>query len=813
MTAPDLGADDHGDADEAILDALFGQVMSDLAEGRAADPAALLPDRPDLHARLREVIDLASKAVTRRPAAAPTFAGYEILRELGRGGMGQVHLARHTKLGRTVALKVLPRRLAAGKARERFLREARAVARLSHPLVVPIYDMGEDDGQPYFTMAYVEGGTLAAAIQSVRGRDAASLTGEDFARAAGVSPTPERWSGPWWRAVVQSVIDVADALTYAHGAGVVHRDVKPSNVLLRRDGFALLFDFGLASVEDEATLTLTHGFVGTPHYASPEQASGATDSLDARTDVFSLGATLYEALTLRLPFPGPTTHEVLRRIQTWEPDPPTALNAAIPKDLETVVLAALEKDRERRYASAAAFADDLRAAITGRKVRAKRAGLLERGLRSVKRGRALTDLLVEQQTRNAELRSAVLRAEANERLAIEREAETRAALARAEVEREKADRIRKFLESMLASADPDRDGRDVRVADLLNRAADDAERSFADRPEILASVLYTITTCRLGLGQAPEALVSGRRSLAAALRAGDESEPMAIEIRSALGVTLGYMGDFAESATELERVARLAARRFGPDHRETLQFQSNLAHALTCARRNEEAITILRDTLERARRVVGPDHEVTQLSCNNLALAIKEVDRTSDEAVALLRECLASRRRTLGEKHPLVARTLSNLGSILALRPEHHAEAEAALGESLVVLTEIQGESHIGTVAAMHNFATLLADLGRWDEAEVLLRKVVDNIARIVVPTDPRLAMSRGQLARVLHHLGRRDEAERQVRSAIDILAAAGNSPRTTSMHDLLAEILRSAGTSEEVGSPAVEVTSPRREG
>ncbi|MCE9635323.1 MAG: serine/threonine-protein kinase [Planctomycetes bacterium] len=703
------GADsDAGSPDDDLLDRLLTDFIDAVSEGRAVDLDAAVPGRPDLRDRVRAAWALAIDIAPRRPALRPTFAGYEILRELGRGGMGQVLLARHTRLGRTVALKVLPRRMAAGRARERFDREARAVARLQHPLVVPVYDLGEAEGQPYFTMAFVEGATLATAIQSVRSRDPQALTGADFGQCAGVAPPPQRWAGPWWRAAAQSAADVADALSYAHSQGVTHRDVKPSNVMLRRDGFALLFDFGLASVDDEATLTLTHSFVGTPHYASPEQAAGATDSIDVRTDVFSLGATLYEAITLALPFPGPTTHEVLRRIQTWEPESPSKLNASIPKDLETVVLAALEKDPAKRYASAAAFAEDLRAVLDGRKVRAKRAGFIERGLRSVKRGRALTDLLVEQQAHNAELRSAVLRAERNE-------AEAREARARAEAERDKAAAVTSLLVDTLGSADPEMGGRDVRVADVLRKAAERARRDFADHPELRAAVLLVVSKTFTGLGASEEAVQVAEEAL---VRARADLGPDRIETIHLLGVAAsaaGQFGEFDRALAFAQEAADSAARAFGHEHPVTVEASANLGGILTAADRPIEAEAVLRPALADAVRALGPSAESTLHAQNNLALALANSGR-SDEADVLMHATWVGRRDTVGERHP---DTLNSLGLAAQLRKEagRVAESRPMFERAVELSMDVFGERHPTTVMNLHNLAGAAMDAGDFPEA------------------------------------------------------------------------------------------------
>jgi tetratricopeptide (TPR) repeat protein len=299
----------------------------------------------------------------------PRVGPYEVLEELGRGGMGIVYKGQDATLCRPVAVKVLRPELADERARARFLREARAAARLRHEHVVHVYAVDQTaDGLPYLVMEYVAGSTLAA---HVRGRR--------------LDP----------RQAVALLVQVADALTAAHDAGLVHRDVKPGNVLLEpaADGrvTAKLTDFGLArDAGIGGTLTGEGDLAGTPAYMSPEQVRGAA-RLDARTDVYGLGATLYEALTGEVPFRG-TPAAVLHQVLEEEPRPPRRLNEAIPRDLETVCLKALAKEPGRRYPTAAAFADDLRRFLMGEPVRARPVGRLGRLWRWCRRNPGMTSL-------------------------------------------------------------------------------------------------------------------------------------------------------------------------------------------------------------------------------------------------------------------------------------------------------------------------------------------------------------------------------------------------------------------------------------
>ncbi|MCE9635326.1 MAG: serine/threonine-protein kinase [Planctomycetes bacterium] len=750
---PSPDDDDGGDAgpDEALLDGVLAGFIADLAAGREPDVAAAAPGRPDLNDRVAEMLAIAREVSPGRalPAAAPLqIAGHDILREIGRGGMGHVYLARDRRLGRTVALKVLPQRLTGPRSKDRFLREARAIARLSHPLIVPIHGIGDgldgDDGQPWFSMAYVDGCTLGQAIASARtSGEIAARDGSTFARSARVAgEVPERWRKSWARAVAHVALDVAEALAHAHANGVVHRDVKPSNVMLRPDGFALLLDFGLAAVEDEGSLTLSRGFLGTPHYASPEQAAGGTDSLDGRSDVFSLGATLYEALTLQFPFPGPTPHEVLRRVQTWEPVPPSKIAADVPADLETIVLCALEKDRTKRYASAAALAADLRAFLGGRKVKARRAGVLERGLRLVKRNRALTEILVEQQARNEELRSAVLRAERNEAEAqaareeserSRREAD--AQRARAEAERDTANDVVSFLTQLLGTADPSTGDRNVRVADVLARAETDVLRDFAGRPAVVAEILGKISAVHYGLGRFADSRRTGEACIEASARAHGPDARAALEAQVYQLTVLFDGGDRAEAERRARALAATIERTAEPGGELWFSFTSVMSRIANAAGRFEESEALSRDLLERATTKLGPDHADTVTTLANLAQAIRNRDRSSPEALALLQQVFDVRCRTLGARHPRTNVARVNLATSLTDRGDPRA-AEALLAEALAISQEVLGPEHKSTLITAAHRVTALTACRCFAEAASLARDCMATWKRVYGESD-----------------------------------------------------------------------------
>jgi serine/threonine-protein kinase len=281
------------------------------------------------------------------------FGDYEIRRELGRGGMGVVYEALQNSLNRPVALKLVKAGLLAGDDElRRFKNEAEAVAQLDHPGILPVYEVGQHDGQHYFSMKLVPGGSLVALLDRYK----------DDPRAA-----------------ARLVAEAAEAVAHAHARGILHRDLKPANILIDAEGHPHVTDFGLAkNVESDVEFTQSGAILGTPAYMSPEQATGRRGSITTATDVYGLGAVLYAVLTGQAPFGGDSAVETIDAVRNSPPEPPRRINKAVPLDLETICLKCLEKDPRRRYTTVQALADDLHAWLESRPISARRVAVLER---------------------------------------------------------------------------------------------------------------------------------------------------------------------------------------------------------------------------------------------------------------------------------------------------------------------------------------------------------------------------------------------------------------------------------------------------
>jgi eukaryotic-like serine/threonine-protein kinase len=370
MTSVSRQTDDRNRDERLAL--LLERMTADARAGKAPTFEVLAREHPDLSAELRElwaavmIADAVALHSTQNVNAVaeprkPRFekpAGdlprrvgdYELLAELGRGGMGVVYQARQVSLDRMVALKML---LRGGMATEddiaRFRAEAEAVARIDHPNIVPIYEVGELDGQPYFSMKFVAGTTLAARLADgpLSAREAAAL-----------------------------LAPICRAVHFAHEQGVLHRDLKPSNILIDLEGRPHVTDFGLAKrIAADATLTNTGAILGTPSYMAPEQAAGNRGEIGPASDVYSLGTVLYAMLTGHPPFQAASPVDTVLLVLEQDPLPPRLVNAAVDRDLEMIALMALQKPPELRYRSAAAMAEDLEAYLAGEPIAARSGGI------------------------------------------------------------------------------------------------------------------------------------------------------------------------------------------------------------------------------------------------------------------------------------------------------------------------------------------------------------------------------------------------------------------------------------------------------
>ncbi|MDV6028779.1 MAG: serine/threonine protein kinase [Phycisphaera sp. RhM] len=395
------------------LSKILETYLDDLEQGRPADPETLIQRHAELAEPLRwylRGLDFVHQATAElgpkehsddsETVSHNELGDFEILREVGRGGMGVVYEARQKSLGRRVALKVLP--FAAVLDRRqiiRFKNEAQAAAQLHHPHIVPVHSVGCDRGVHYYSMQFIDGQALDRAIDQLRklrdgtGENAENASGSTIPIGAFSTQRSVR-SHNHINSVAELIRQAATAIEHAHEFGVVHRDIKPSNLLIDQQGKLWVTDFGLARCQNSITITMTGDLLGTIRYMSPEAAAGRGSLVDHISDVYSLGVTLYELLTLEPPHAATDRVTLLDQIQRQQPERPRRLNPSIPIDLETIVLKAIQKPRDDRYQSAAAMAEDLARFLAGKPPLAKRPTAIDRLSQWATRHRTLVASIV-----------------------------------------------------------------------------------------------------------------------------------------------------------------------------------------------------------------------------------------------------------------------------------------------------------------------------------------------------------------------------------------------------------------------------------
>jgi hypothetical protein len=758
--------------------------------------------KPEPEPTLAEV-DLAGQTMPSRSSSddlvvLPRVAreNYVVEGEFARGGMGRILSARDRRLGRAVALKEL--QADALDEAARFVREALVTARLQHPAIVPIYEAGRwPDGSPFYAMKLVSGRSLDALIRAASG-------------------LPERL------ALLPHLLAVAEAVAYAHSERVIHRDLKPANVLVGAFGETVLVDWGLAkdlsqpSAGDSGAAaatpspagsgeTVVGSVLGTPAYMPPEQARGET--VDERADVYALGAMLYYLLVGAPPHAGTTVQEVLAAAATQRPEPVETREPAAPGDLAAIVAKAMEPLPQRRYPTAAALAADLRRFQTGQLVSAHRYSPRELLRRFVRQHRAAIGVAVVSLL-------AVAAAIVAGFVGIDHQARiAKAERDRARLEAEKATQVSAFLREMLGSADPRTVGRDVKVASILDRAAERLDRELGDQPEVKAALHLTIGQTYQGLGLLEPAESELRKALAErqALQGGDVAE--LARAQEAVAYLLLEKGEL-EPAEALFREALASFERAGQaDSEHALTARSNRATALENLGRFDEAEAVHRDVIARTRRIQGEDSLSLAASLNNLGVVLGQrgdwaaaeplhresldiIRRlqgpASPEAAAaitslanvleskgdfagaekLYRDALYLRRAALGAEHPDTARSLYALASLLRTKGDP-AQADYLSREALALRGGVLPDTHPMVAALLQVRGLSLLDLGRANEALPLLRESL-ALRQAVLPADHwLLASSESVVGACLTALGRFREAEALLLRANERLSAA----------------------------------------
>ena len=745
-----------------------------------------------------------TEPATRQEDAGDVVGPYRLIREIGHGGMGRVFLADRAdgQFEQQVALKLVRSGPYGEEILQRFLRERQILARLQHPNIARLLDGGVTaDGRPYFAMEYVVGEPITAYCD-VRGLDVtARLT---------------------------LFTAVCDAVQYAHQNLVVHRDLKPTNTLVTPDGEVKLLDFGIAKVlhesddEDRFEATLTRLGTGpmTPEYAAPEQVRG--EPVTTATDVYALGALAYELLTGRRPhrLSRLTAAEVERAIVERDVERPSSavahsrtslgedtpietiakaratdghrLRRQLKGDLDTIVMQALQKEPGRRYASAGAFAEDVRKYLRGLPIAARRDSFGYRSSKFIRRhalGVTATVLVL------ASLVAGLIGTAWQARVASREAA--------------KAREVSRFLASLFEVADPARtNAADISALSLLQRGARRVETELAGQPDVQADMMLllgritrelgeydtaqplleralsirsgasgrehtkvadaTSELARLWLdkGRPEEAERLQREALALRRSSRGPAPPAVGENLRDLASVLTTRGNFEEAEALLREALALHQSYYGAEHEEIASDLTGLQSTLRARGQSEPAIAAARRALEMRMKLLGADHLDTATAMNNLAILLYEKWELA-EAERLYRQVLDFDLRRLGEMHPNTATVMNNLAFVVRDRGQYQ-EAERLYRTVLDLDRKLFGPEHPYVATVMNNLATLLALDERYDEAEKLFRNSLAMFQR-VLGTHWRIGTTQGGLAAVLSAKGD-DRAEQLFRDSLAYL-------------------------------------------
>ena len=640
------------------------------------------------------------------PVAGTTqtrIGDYDLIELIAQGGMGVVYQARQRSLNRIVALKLL---LGGAHASEdfkkRFQQEAETAAKLQHPNIIPIYEVGVHEGRPYFSMELVAGANLARLTRD--------------------QPLPARKAASYLESL-------AETMHYAHEQGVVHRDLKPSNILIGADDRPRITDFGLARrLDEDSSLTLSGEMLGTPGYLPPEQASAKKGATGPHSDVYALGAVLHFLLTGRPPFLAGTLADTLHQVLFTEPVSLRRLNPAIPQDLETICMKCLEKEPARRYTSAQALAQDLRRFLEGKSILAKPASAPEKLVKWYRREPLVAGLLtltVLVLLLGLSVSTWLLIKERRARLAVVQEksrADEQAAIAQAVNEFVANDLIRQASTEAQADAGlPPNPNLTVREA--LHRAGEKIGDRFQDQPLVEAAVRSAIGDAFAGLGE-PERAVPHLERVVELLRSVRGSN--AVETAEAMdSLSQAYQdADRINDAVPMfEQSVRLVRAKLGLQHPNTLVMMNNLASAYRQAGKTNEAVALFEETVKLKQATQGRDHPDTLTAMGNLAVACQSAGQL-DRAIQVFEETLRLEKSRLGPIHPSTLSTMANLGS--AYRAAGKLDlAVPLMRETLALQRTNLGVGHFKTQRTMDGLALTCWDAGRRDEALALFQELL----------------------------------------------------------------------------------------
>jgi serine/threonine-protein kinase len=656
---------------------------------------------------------------------------YRLTRLVGRGGMGAVYEAVRDddQFRQQVAIKLIRRGMDSAFVRDRFLRERQILASLDHPHIARLLDGGATaDGLPYFVMEFVAGEPIT-----------------EYCRRRNLSLNEK----------LRLFRDVCAAVQHAHQKLVVHRDLKPGNILVTADGTPKLLDFGIAKLlasdpGEAVTRTETVWRLMTPDYASPEQVRGG--AITTATDVYALGAVLYELLSGRRPHQFDTWSplEIERAICDTEAprpseaarkqtDAPAKLARQLEGDLDNIVLMALRKEPARRYQSVEQFSEDIRRHLTGLPVVARKDTFKYRAGKFARRHKAGVALLALLAGFTIALAALAVR------LVRERDRANQAAAT--------AEAVERSLTAVFEFADPGNSrGNAITARELLDQGAEKVVRDLNDQPVVQAKLMDTIGGLYQSIGVLDRAHSLLEESLALRRRTlGAEHADVAASLHH-LALLAYQKGDFAVSETRCRESLTLRRRLLGAEHPDIAGSMDTLGELLLKKGNPAEAEPLLREALAMRRKLLGPDHKDVATSLNNLGRLSSTQGRFAD-AADLYRQSLALHRKIYGEEHPAVASSMNNLAAMLHDLDDYNG-AERLFREALAAHRKLLGPEHPGVIGSLGNLASLLQDKREYEEAEQLYRQALDLRRKLFGENHPDLTITMNNLASLLKAKG-----------------------------------------------------------